>query len=87
MSVALRCRQADQDIIADRSERFQRHVPATPDSPFLGLFHPDGADEAAYGCLVGEDPDDIGAPLDLAVQTRDGVVLCSFVRCCRGKVM
>jgi hypothetical protein len=36
--------------------------------PFVVLFGQDGADEADQGIAAGEDPDDIGAAADLAVQ-------------------
>ena len=36
--------------------------------PFVVLFGQDGADEADQGVAVGEDPDDVGAPADLAVE-------------------
>ena len=44
-SVAMRSRQADHVIIADGRERFQRHVTAALDGPFLGLLHQDRADQ------------------------------------------
>lgn len=73
MSVALRRRQADQNIIADRRERFQRHVPPALNGLFLGLLHRDGAHQSADRSLVGKDADNIGAPFDLAVQALGGV--------------
>lgn len=68
-SAALCLRQADGDIIADRGQRFQCHVPGALDRPLLGLLHQDRAQQPADGGLVGKDPDDVGAPLDLTVQT------------------
>ena len=53
-SVALRNRQADHDINADRRERFQRDVTASLDRPFLGLLHQDRADQSPDRGLVGE---------------------------------
>ena len=41
--------------------------------PFIVLFEQKGADEATYGFLVGEDADDVGASLDLAVEAFDRV--------------
>ena len=38
-------------------------------SPFVVLFEQDRADEARYGLFVGEDADDLGTPLDFAVDT------------------
>jgi hypothetical protein len=35
----------------------------------LMLTPPDGTDEANQGVAVGEDPDDVGAPPDLLVQS------------------
>ncbi len=67
-SVALRCRQADTEIIADGRERFQRHVSGALDGPLLGLLHQDRADEAPDRSLVRKDADDIRPPSDLAVQ-------------------
>ncbi len=72
-SVALRGRQADGEIIADRRQRFQREVSAALDGPFFGLLHEDGVNEPPDRCLVREDLHDIGAPLDLAVQTLDRI--------------
>jgi hypothetical protein len=39
------------------------------DRPLVVLFEQDRTDEADDGGLVGEDPHDLGAPLDLAVET------------------
>ena len=43
------------------------------DGPLVVLFGQDGADQADDGGFVGEDPDDLGASLDLAFETLDGV--------------
>ena len=67
------CREHDGRIIADRCHGFKGHVAGAPDSPFVTLLHEDGADEPGNGGLVGEDADDVGAPLDLAVEAFDGV--------------
>lgn len=72
-SVALCCRQADGEIIADRREGFQRQIAPALNGPFLSLLHQDGANEAADRRLVWEDPDDIGPPLDLAVEALDRI--------------
>ena len=42
--------------------------------PFVVLLGQDGADEADQGVAAGEDPDDVGAAADLAVQPLLGVV-------------
>ena len=44
--------QADDGIIADRRDCFQRHVAGALHSPFAVLFEEDGADEACDGGLV-----------------------------------
>ena len=56
-SASLRDWQADDEIIADRGQRFQRQVSAALNGPFLGLLHEDCADQTADGGLVGEDAD------------------------------
>ena len=43
------------------------------DGPFVVLFEQDGADKAGNGGFVGEDADDLGAALDLAVEAFDGI--------------
>jgi hypothetical protein len=40
---------------------------------FVVLLHQDRADEADYGVVVGKDANDIGPPLDLAVEPLDGI--------------
>ena len=67
------CRQADDGIIAQGRDGFQRHVAGALDGPFVVLFEQDGADEADDGGLVGEDADDLGAPLDLAVEALERI--------------
>ena len=42
--------------------------------PFLVLLEQDGSDQAGDAVPVGEDLYDVGAALDLAVETLDGVV-------------
>jgi hypothetical protein len=37
--------------------------------PFVILFQQNGTDQPDDGRFVGEDADDVGAPLDLAVQS------------------
>jgi hypothetical protein len=50
-------------------------------------FHEDGADQAEDGGLVGEDPDDVGAALDLGVGRSIGLVELIFGQCCAGKLL
>ena len=54
---------AGQDVEAEVAAAF---------GPFVGLFGQDGADEADDRVAVGEDPHDVGAPADLAIQALDG---------------
>jgi hypothetical protein len=53
--------------MAQAIEGFQRHV-ATRHSPLVVPLQQERADEAHDSGLVGEDGDDVGAPLDLAVE-------------------
>ena len=69
-SPKLRCASG---IIAQRRDRFQTHVPAALNRPFVVLFEQQRADETHDGVFVGEDADDVGAPLDLALERVDGV--------------
>jgi hypothetical protein len=41
--------------------------------PFVVLFQEDGADQSGDGGLVGENADDLGAALDLAVEAFEGI--------------
>jgi hypothetical protein len=50
---------------------FQRHVAGALDGPFVVLFEQDRADEAGDGVLIGEDADNLGPPLDLAIEALD----------------
>ena len=59
---------SDDRIIAQWRDAFQRDVAGALDSPFIVLFEQDGADEPGDGCFVGEDADDLGSALDLAVE-------------------
>jgi hypothetical protein len=67
------CRKADAGIIAQGRDRFQCHVAGALDRPFVVLLKQDRADQTDDGVLVGEDADDIGAPLDLAVKALDRI--------------
>jgi len=54
-------------------EEFEAEVAALF-GPFVVLLGEDGADETDDAVAVGEDPDDVGAAPDLAVQALVGVV-------------
>ena len=53
--------------------------------PLLALLEQDGADQAGDGLPVGEDLDNVGAALDLGVDTLDGVVGPDFLPVLPGK--
>ena len=55
-------------IIADLAELFQAHVAGSARRPLVVLLQEQRGDEAHDRRLVGEDGDDVGAPLDLAVE-------------------
>lgn len=55
--------QLDDRIIAQRRDRFQAHVAAALHCPFIVLFEQPAADEPCDCVLIGEDADDVGAPL------------------------
>ncbi len=65
--------QADERIIAHYGDGFQRHVAGPLDGPFIVVFEQQRADETNDGIVVGKDADDLGAPLDLAVETFDWI--------------
>ena len=68
------CRwQADERIIAHCGDGLKGHVSGPLDGPFVVLFKQQCADEADDGAIVGEDADDLGAPLDLAIESLDGI--------------
>src|SRR5262245_37406556 len=54
-------------IIAQSFKGFQAHVAAL-NRPLVVLLEQHGADEANDGRLIGENGDDIGAPLDLSIE-------------------
>ena len=66
-------RQADAGTLAERRDRLKGHVAGPLDRPLVVLLEQEGADETGDRRLVGEDADDVGAPLDLAVQTLERV--------------
>jgi hypothetical protein len=74
--------QCEDWILAQRSDGFQGHLAGALHRPFNVLLEQDGADQAGDGVRVGEDADDIGAVLDLAIeafQRIGGVDLWSVV--------
>jgi hypothetical protein len=60
--------QADKRIIAEGCGAFRGDVAGTLDRPFIVLFEQDGADEAGDGGFIGEDANNLGTALDLAVE-------------------
>src|SRR4051812_48009260 len=60
--------QLDDRIIAQRRDRFQAHVSAALNRPFVILFKKQRPDKPNDGVLVWEDADHVGAALDLAVE-------------------
>ena len=56
--------QADDGIIAQGRDSFQRHVARPLHGPLIVLFEQDSPDQAYDGVFIGENADDIGAPLD-----------------------
>jgi hypothetical protein len=79
--------QLDDRIMAQGRDGFQAHVPSALDRPFIILFEQERADEPRDGLLVREDADDIGAPLDLAVETLDRIDGVDFRTGSFGKLM
>ena len=65
--------QLDDRIIAQRRDCFQAHVAAALHRPFIVLLEQNGADEAGDRSLVGEDADDLGPALDLAVEALERI--------------
>jgi len=60
-------------MIAHWRDGFQGDVAGSLHGPFVVLLEQDCADEPGDGGLVGEDPDDVGAALDLAVEALERV--------------
>src|SRR5688572_3969191 len=60
-------REPDGFSMPERHHRLQAHVTAA-DGPLIVLLEQERARQPDEGCLVREDRDDVGAPLDLAVQ-------------------
>jgi hypothetical protein len=61
--------QTDGGIIAQRSDGFEAHVASALHGPFIILFEQQRTDESNDGGLVGEDADDVAAPLDLTIES------------------
>ena len=73
-------RQPDDGIVAQGCDRFQRHIAGALNCPFVILLEQDRADETGDGLIIGEDADDIGAALDLAVRRSNGLMEWIFSR-------
>ena len=62
------------ECVGEVSEGGLGQVAAFAILPFLVLFEQDGSDQAGDAVPVGEDLHDVGAALDLAVETLNGVI-------------
>ncbi len=60
-------------MVAQGRYGFQRDVAGSLDGPLVVLLERAGADETDDGVLVGKDADDVGAALDLAVETLERI--------------
>jgi hypothetical protein len=65
--------KADGSIIAGLGDALKGHVAGSLDGPFVVLLEQQSADETGDGGFVGEDADDFGAALDLAIEALDRV--------------
>lgn len=63
------CWRADERIIAHRGDCLKGHVTGSLYGPFIILLQEQGTDQPDDGVVIGEDADDLSAPLDLAVET------------------
>ena len=81
------CGRSDDRIIAQRRHGFQRHVAGALDGRFVVLFEQDRSDEPDDGVLVGEDADDVGPALDLAVEPFEAVGRMDFRQWSAGKLL
>jgi len=70
--------QLDEGIVAQRCDGFQGPVAGALYRPLIVLLQQDGTDEPNDGLVVGEDADDLGATLDLAVDTLDRIRRVQF---------
>ena len=62
--------QADDGIVAERGDGFQRHVSRPLNGPFVVLLEQYRTDKSRNRFLVWKYTHHLGAPLDLAVNTR-----------------
>ena len=60
--------QLEDRIFAQWSDCFQGHVAGALHGPFIVLLEQDRTDQSGDGILVGEDADNVSAPLDLSVE-------------------
>ena len=65
--------QADERIIAQRGDGFQCHISGALNGPFIVLFEQQRTDQSDDGVFIGEDTDNLAAPLDLAVEAFEGI--------------
>jgi hypothetical protein len=79
--------QADDRIIAEWRDGFQRHVAGALHGPFVVLFEQDSADQSDNGILVVEDADDLGAALDFAVDAFEWIGRVQLGTVCGWKLM
>ena len=73
--------QPDEGIIAQGGDGFQGHGSSALDGPFVVLFQQHSADESdslTMASSLWEDPDDVGAAFDLAVEAQWIFDRCSF---------
>lgn len=69
-----------------RTVGFQVHITGALAVPFIVLLEQNRAAEANYGVLIGEDADDLGPALNIAVSARSGWS-SALMRCCGGNVV
>ena len=79
--------QADKGSIAQRRDGFQCHVSGALGGPLIILFQEQRADESHDSIVVGEDADDIGTALDLAIEALERVGGVDLALCWAGKSM
>ena len=68
--------------------QFGRHLNlhiAVLQLPFIVLLEQYRANQPNDGGLIGEDADDVGAPLDLLIEPLERVGAVNLLRCCSGK--
>jgi len=72
--------QLDDRIIAQWRDRFQGHVSAALNRPFVILFEQQSADEAGDGALVGEVPTTSVRRLISPLRRSSGLMEWTFAR-------